>query len=483
ERVDAAPLATHATGGLETVRLRSPHYTFAAWRSDASLAYSVTGVLLGVSLIWATSYSAAAVSVFPLQITPVVRLADWPSARQTLGNGLEVLCAENPTTHTVAIVAFIKTSARAETSATVGLRNFVAQAVVECSATDQPAIVEQVQRLGLEIFSGASLDASQITVRAAVEDTEPAIKLLRQILFEPVFKEESIRRLRARAQIMLKRAEETPEIIADRACAARLYPNHPFGWPVEGFERTLADFTVERVRQAHQSAYVPNNVLIVITGGISPKTALDLASREFGGLLPGAPPLETTQEAGPPKEGLEQLSCPTVSAYVQIGTRAPGLADPSYPAAAVALAILGSGMGSWLYDVLRREEGTAYSFVAEPRTAREGARAVVIAACAPEHVPKAEGRILLAIRRLSMEAVSAEEIQRAKEYICTGHAIAHQRSVDFAHQLGALELASGRGVELDRKLPELIREVTAEQIRSVARQMFETRVRVRVMPA
>jgi hypothetical protein len=35
---------------------------------------------------------------------------------------------------------------------------------------------------------------------------------------------------------------------------------------------------------------------------------------------------------------------------------------------------------------------------------------------------------------------------------------------------------------LDRDLPRLVRAVTAEDVRSVAQAMFETRVRVRVQP-
>jgi predicted Zn-dependent peptidase len=91
--------------------------------------------------------------------------------------------------------------------------------------------------------------------------------------------------------------------------------------------------------------------------------------------------------------------------------------------------------------------------------------------------------MLLAIRRMTTELASSEEIQRAKEYISTGYAITHQRSADLAHQLGALEIAGGRGLELDRELPRLVREVTPDQVRDAVRAMFETKVRVRVLPS
>jgi predicted Zn-dependent peptidase len=420
---------------------------------------------------------------FPLTSAHVQAVPPDAGLRAAFDNGLRVLCVQNQGTCTVAVSAFVNTSARAETLATAGIRHFVARALIECSAADQPDIADRIQDLGADVFSGATLDLSQVTIGAAAEDVGAAAELLRDILFRARFNDLSLRRLRYQVASGLTAAGELPEVAAERAAAARLYPNHPFGWPVEGLTTTVGSFTTETVQSVYAQSYVPNNMVVVVAGGVPAEDSLRSVRAAFAGLLPGSRLPEATESPPPTQAGLEQFSRPSSTALVHIGARAPGLAEPTYPAATVALAVLGSGMGSRLYDALRRSDGVAYSFSAEARAAREGARAGVLAGCPPEKVDEAEGRVLLAIRRMTTELVSSEEIQRATEYISTGYAITRQRSADLAHQLGALEIAGGRGLELDRQLPRLVREVTPEQVRDASRAMFETKVRIRVMPS
>ena len=135
-----------------------------------------------------------------------------------------------------------------------------------------------------------------------------------------------------------------------------------------------------------------------------------------------------------------------------------------------------------LYSALRLNEGLAYTFAAEARAAREGARASILAACPPGRLEQTEGRMLLAIQKIAAETPSVQEILRAREYVATSYAISHQRSIELAHQVGALEMATGRGVELASELPRLVRGVTPEQVQAAVRDMFATTVRVRVLP-
>ena len=422
------------------------------------------------------------VAFLPLAAGGARQLPEVAALRATFDNGVRALCIENQGTGTVAVSAFVNTSARAESPSSAGIRYFVARALVECSAADQPNLAERIQELGADVFSGATLDLSQITVGAAAEDVRPAAELLRDIVASPQFGEASLGRLRHQVVTGLAAAGQLPDVAAERAAAARLYPNHPFGWPVEGLAATVSSFTVAQVQSVYAQSYVANNLRIVVAGGVPPAESLEAVRAAFSGLLPGSRLPETTEAPRQPLEGVEELRRPGGTAVVHIGVRAPGLAEPAYPAATVALAVLGAGMGSRLYGALRLKDGVAYSFSAEARAAREGARAGVLAACPPERLDDTEGRILLAMRRMGTELASPEEILRAKEHIATSYAITHQRSAELAHQIGVLEIAGDRGLELDRDLARLVREVTAEQVCGAARAMFGERVRVRVLP-
>jgi predicted Zn-dependent peptidase len=398
-------------------------------------------------------------------------------------NGLRVVCVENPATQTIALSAFITTAARAEVASNAGIRSFVAQAVVDCGAHSQTRAGETMDQIGAEAYVGAGLDFTEITLLAAAEDLEPAAKLLRDILFGVQFAEERIGRLRRQLAANLARADELPETAAELAAAVRLYPNHPFGWPPEGLAASVSGITVDQVERFHEGSYVANNMVIVAAGGVAVERCLAALDAAFRSALPGKRLPETAGDPRPSQTGRDELQRQGSTAVVYVGARAPGVSDPGYAPAAVALAVMGSGLHSRLYHALRREAAIAYTVEVGAMTARAGARAGVLVACPPSLAAEAERRMVREIRRMATELASPEEIRRATEYICTSYALNHQRSADLAHQLGAFEVTADQGYALHSALPGLIRQATPEAVRQAASTMFSRTVTVRVLPS
>ncbi len=400
----------------------------------------------------------------------------------TLDNGLQILCVENPTTHTVALSAFIKTSARAEATSTAGIRQFVAEAVVDCGAYEDPEISDRINDLGAQVYVSAAIDFTEISVLAAAEDIVPAAELLSEILFATELSAGCIVRQRNETSITLRQGGDLPEIAAERKAAALLYPNHPLGWPVEGLSASVSGFTIEDIERFHKGSYLSNNVLVSVAGGVPARAALAAVESAFDLALPGKALPEVTREPLPAIAGRTVIHRGGQVGVIHVAARAPGPSDPTYAAASVALGVLGSGLGSRMYDSLRREEPIAYTVAAESVAAREGSRAALIVSCPPELVREAESRLMRDVHSLTRELASPEEIQRAKEYICTSYALSHQRSAELAHQLGAFQVAADEGYELDWELPRRVRQTTAEQVRDAAQAMFANPVIVRVMP-
>ncbi len=437
--------------------------------------------LLLIPFVPQTGYGAE----LPLDfLSPIVRyVGQKPPVRVRFDNGLRAVCVENPATQTVALSAFITTSARAEVTSNAGIRSLVARAIVDCSASDQPAIVDEMHDLGAQAYVGAGLDFTEITLLAAAEDVGRAAALLHTMLFKVHFGPDSVGRLRRETAANLVKTDELGEVAAENAAAARLYPNHPFGWPLDGLAAAVSGTTVEDVRRVYEGSYLPNNMVIVVAGGVPAQQALDAIAAVFRSALPGRRLPETQKELLPPRTGREEFARPGAAAVVYIGTRAPGVSDPSYAPAMVALSLMGAGLHSRLYHSLRRERGIAYTIDAGAVTARGGARAGLIVSCPSGAVPEAERRMLREMRRLTREPASAEEIRRATEYICTGYALNHQRSADLAHQLGAFEVTADQGHAFDEVLPGLIRATTPETVMEAARALFNRTVTIRVLPS
>ncbi len=403
--------------------------------------------------------------------------------RVQFDNGLRVVCVENSATQTVALSVFVTTGARAEVASNAGIRSFVARALVDCSASGQPALVEEMDEVGAEVYVGAGLDFTEITLLAAAADVDRAAELLGDILFSAQFDPESIGQLRRQSATNLARSDELPESAAEHAAAARLYPNHPFGWPPEGLAASISGITAEQVERFYRGSYLANNMVVVAAGGVPAERSLEALTAVFRTTLPGKRLPETSSDPHPPRAGRDQLQRAGTSAVVYVGCRAPGVSDPTYAPATVALAMLGSGLHSRLYHKLRREDPIAYTVDVGAITARTGARAGLLVSCPPGLAAEAERRLVREVRRMATEPAAPEEIRRATEYICTTYALNHQRSADLAHQLGALEVTADEGYALDSALPGLVRAATPEAVLSAAQSMFSGTVTICVLPS
>ena len=108
---------------------------------------------------------------------------------------------------------------------------------------------------------------------------------------------------------------------------------------------------------------------------------------------------------------------------------------------------------------------------------------IVSAALAPEQVPVAEAAILQELYRLREELVSPEELAKAKKQKLADYVFERQTVEQQAHGLG-LDMLSTYDPNFSEAYVRNIQQVTAEDIREVARLYFreETLVQAVVRP-
>ncbi|MHC4235290.1 MAG: M16 family metallopeptidase, partial [Planctomycetota bacterium] len=70
----------------------------------------------------------------------------------------------------------------------------------------------------------------------------------------------------------------------------RVFRDHPLGWPVLGYERTVGELTRDQMRQYFQSRYAPNNLLLIVAGNVDPAEIIDASERYCGDWLAAPSP-------------------------------------------------------------------------------------------------------------------------------------------------------------------------------------------------
>ena len=82
----------------------------------------------------------------------------------------------------------------------------------------------------------------------------------------PKFNSESIDDERGVVIEEIKRAKDSPHSQSADLLFSTLYPKHPYGHPILGYEENIKNFTPEQIIEYYQNHYFPKNITLVISG-------------------------------------------------------------------------------------------------------------------------------------------------------------------------------------------------------------------------
>jgi zinc protease len=231
-----------------------------------------------------TAAGAEAEPPVPARLTPDATFrADRPAAgpdrpfklpsvkRFRLSNGLRVILAESPKLPLVSLELVVKSGAAANPRGKAGLAELTANMLDEGTKTrDALAIADEIATLGATLATGASWDASSVSVSGLSETFDQALAIWADVVLNPAFGQDDLERVRQNLLGALTRRRESPPQVASLAFTRLLYgEDHPYGWPTYGTEETLKALTAAELRRFYETHYTPTNAVLVAAGDIT----------------------------------------------------------------------------------------------------------------------------------------------------------------------------------------------------------------------
>ncbi len=278
------------------------------------------------------------------------------------------------------------------------------------------AFEEYLESLAINLST--DIDPYSTTLRLSLlsEDLDAGLQILDDLLRRPRFDPKRLELAKRQMIEAIRRQNDNPQSIAQRAFNANVYGNHPFG-------RTPAIATVEQVEREdlvdfHRTHFTPENLYLAISGDfdraeLEQKIRVLLADWDQGSPMPVKIP-DLTES---PKPAILVAEKEIPQTTVMIGSVGISKDDPDLLTVQVMNAILGgSGFNSRLMREIRSNRGLAYSvysyyaigrrlpgsFVASGETKNETAMLMV-------------SLMLEEIEKIRTELVSEEELELAKE--------------------------------------------------------------------
>lgn len=229
---------------------------------------------------------------------------------------------------------------------------------------DVDQIARHFEGLGASLDNGAYRDMAVVSLRTLSEPQyrQPALSLFYDVVAHPTFPTASLDRLRRQLQLALEHEKQDPASQASKAFFEKLYPDAPYGIPTTGTEESLPLITTSLLRDFHQRYYVSRNMVIAMIGAIDRKDA-ELIALQLDAQLPEGSAAPALPAPAPLAKALQHhVEFPSTQTHIMAGSLGVKRGDADWYPLYVGNEILGgSGFASKLNQVIRQDNGLAYS--------------------------------------------------------------------------------------------------------------------------
>jgi zinc protease len=206
-----------------------------------------------------------------------------PFVRHQLENGLQLWTVEHRDLPLLSIALMLPVGASADPPERPGLAAFAADMLDEGSEhADAMAIHDRLARMGAQLETEVGSDAQLLSIGTLARFAGPALALLAEIVTQPRFDPEDVRRVRALRISRLMQLRDVPPALAERLFTERLYGTHPYAHTPLGTESSLAAIKLDELRQFHREAWQRSRPVLIAVGDASHEELRALVAETFG---------------------------------------------------------------------------------------------------------------------------------------------------------------------------------------------------------
>lgn len=394
--------------------------------------------------------------------------------RMTLPNGLKVMYVRQAELPVVSAVLVTRGAGGADEPGEIpGLAAFTANMLDEGAAgMDALALADALDLLGASLGTFSGTDAAQVNLYVLRQNFPRALQLMADVVTRPDFPEREVNRLRDERLTALARARDEATTIAGNAFSALVYgADHPYGRISSAETTRLLDRA--RVQAFHASRYRPENSTLILVGDVDPSAMQPMIAQAFGGWRAQGPAVQIGEPPAPPAIGRTTvyLIDKPGAAQSEIRIGHPGVArsNPDFFPLMVLNTMLGGTFTSRLNTNLRETHGWAYGARSTFQMLRGAGPFTAAAGVQTNATDSSLVEFFRELNRIRTEPVTAEELQKIKNYVGLRLPDQMETTQSVASSLAGLE-TYGLDASFYDDYVQRVMAVTAEDLRRVANQ-------------
>jgi zinc protease len=399
---------------------------------------------------------------------PEIRFGDAESF--TLDNGLKVFVIQNSKLPRITYSLILDRDPILEGDK-AGMLGFVGSMMTAGTTNrNKDQFNEEVDFLGARISgSSTSLSASALS-----KHQEKVMELMVDVLYNPVFPEDELSKLKTQSKSGLALAKNDPNTISTILTSKMVYgSNHPYG-EIET-ESTVDNVTVEDIKTYYKAYFKPNIAYLAIVGDIDLATAKSLVNKYFSKWEKGTVQGKKYEMPKAPERNMVALVDRSASQQTVIDVTYPlnnFLTSEDYLESRILGYVLGGGFAGRLLQNLREDKGFTYGAYADIGSDRLVARFSASSSVRGSATDSAVNEIIYEIRNLRDNGVTEKELEGAKQAL-TG---------SFARSLESPSTIANFAINQERyKLPadyyttylKRLNDLTLSEVNAAAKRLLK----------
>ena len=392
-----------------------------------------------------------------------------PVERTVLPNGVTLLLKPDPASAIASVQVWVKTGSIHEGAKLGGgLSHYLEHMLFK--GTGRRAgreISATVQAHGGYINAYTTFDRTVYYIDIPAHHAPVAVDILADAVLHSTLPADEVEKEK---QVILREiamGQDDPDTRFYESFFDTAYRVHPYRLPVIGHRDVFAALTRDDLMAYYRARYVPDNLVVVVTGGVDPAELRAAVTEHFGAakrrelasvFIPDEPPPQAPR---------------TLHRYEEIElTRAglawpiPGLAHPDAPALDLLAMILGHGDSSLLWQAVREKARLVHSIDAASWNPGTTGLFYVSFTCDAGRREAAEAAVHKELARIARTGFTASQIRKAVRQLVVGEINSRKTVAGQASRLGVAEVVVG-DLHYSRGYFERLRKVTPAGLKQV----------------
>jgi zinc protease len=396
--------------------------------------------------------------------------------RQELGNGAVVVVQETAFSPAVTITLAFRAGSLYEPDQLPGLAWFLARVIDRgTTARSAESIADALDDRGVALKVSTNRHLTTLSCTCLGEDFIDVLDVLADIARNPVFPADQVEKRRGETITAIRQDQDNTGIRAAETLQALLYPgNHPYGRPAKGTIDSVERMSRSDLVAQHASRFAPSMLSVIVVGDVHAGEAIERVSLAFDGWR--ARP--SGDRAVPPVERSHgrrvSITMPGKSqADIAYGFVSISRLDPAYCAHWMMNMILGQfGLGGRLAENIRERQGMAYYAYSAFDPSLGPGPLVVRAGVDPANVARTLEAIDAEVGSLGRDGATEREFLETRQFLIGSIPRMLENNPSIAVFLTTAEFF-GLGLDYDRRLPDLLRAVTIEDVNAAAASVLD----------